>query len=286
MNRINAGYVLTRNPMNHAQISKIPLSPDIVDCIVFWTKDPRNIMNKLVSLDRMGFKYYFQFTLTPYDKTIERGLRDKSNILDTFISLSKSIGKSRVLWRYDPIIINDTLGIKYHKEQFTRMCEKLCSYTESVTISFVDMYPKIKCNVIRPIGDDTIAELSTFIGEQAQSYGLTAKACCEKHDLTRYGITKASCIDKDIIEHICGTKLSIKPDKNQRDGCGCYESIDIGAYNTCRNGCVYCYANYSDVSVINNCRRHNPLGELLIGEVSEGEEVSDRKVKSNREIRL
>lgn len=282
INRIKAGYALTRNPMNHAQISKIPLLPDIVDCIVFWTKDAGNIMDKLKVLDSLGYKYYFQFTLTPYDKSIEKSLRDKDDIEDTFIKLSKTIGKSRVLWRYDPIIVNDTLDIHYHREQFSRMCEKLCDFTDSVTISFVDIYPKLKTHLIRGIREDEIAELSAFIGERAKACGLTAKACCEKNDLSEYGIVKASCIDKDVIERICNTHLNVKPDKNQRDGYGCYESIDIGAYNTCKNGCIYCYANHSEIHVKSNCSRHNSVGELLIGEVLDGEKAVYRKVSSNK----
>lgn len=109
MNRIRAGYVLTRNPMNHAQLSLISLSPDAVDCIVFWTKDAKKMLPHLNELDRIGYKYYFQFTLTPYNKTIEKNLRDKMEIEDTFIELSKKIGKERVIWRYDPIILNETL---------------------------------------------------------------------------------------------------------------------------------------------------------------------------------
>lgn len=274
MNRISEGYVLTRNPMNYAQISKIPLSPDAVDCIVFWTKDAENIMDKLNVLDSLGYKYYFQFTLTPYDKSIEKGLRDKADIEDTFIKLGETMGKSRVLWRYDPIIVNDTLNIQYHKKQFGRMCEKLCNHTESVTISFVDIYAKLKTHLIREISKEEIAELSGFIGEQAKEYGLTVKACCEKSDLSGYGIVKASCIDKDVIDRICSTHLNVKADKNQRNGCGCYKSIDIGAYNTCKNGCIYCYANHSEISVKSNCNKHNPESELLIGELRGDEKVT------------
>ena len=264
MNRIAAGFVCVRNPINHAQISKITLSPDVVDCMVFWTKDAKNMMDKLPALDRLGYKYYFQFTLTPYNKIIEKNLRDKSEIEDTFIELSRMIDKERVVWRYDPIILNNTLDILYHEEQFERMCDKLCGYMEIVTISFVDMYNKLKTKAIRSITDEEIAELSTFIGAQAKAHGLRAVACCEKTDLTVYGIEKASCIDKTTIERICGAKLDIAPDKNQREGCGCYQSIDIGAYNTCKNGCIYCYANYSDSSVLSNSEKHNQTVIFLL----------------------
>jgi hypothetical protein len=279
INRLKAGYVLTRNPMNYAQVSKIPLSPDVVDCIVFWTKDAKNIMTKLKTLDNMNYNYYFQFTLTPYCNDIEKNLRTKADIENTFITLSKTIGKERVLWRYDPIILNGSLTINYHKEQFIRLCEKLHNYTENVTISFVDMYRKLKTKDIRLINNAQIAELSANIRQTAQSYGLIAKACCEKMDLSVFGIEKASCIDKSVIEKVCGYKLDVKADKNQREDCGCIQSIDIGTYNTCKNGCVYCYANYSDSIVENSCYKHSPCSDILIGTVEANEKIIERKMK-------
>lgn len=248
---------MTRNPMNHKQIRRIDLSPDNVDCFVFWTKDPYNLIQHLPTLDKLGYKYYFQFTLTPYNKTIEKNLRDKSDIEDTFIKLSELIGKNRVIWRYDPIIINDMLTIEYHKREFERMCKRLSPYTNSVIVSYVDIYAKIKSDIIKPI--QNTAELNTFIKLAADKYGIEAKSCCEPE------FTPASCIDKNLIESITGKPLlNLKRDKNQRDGCSCYESVDIGVYNTCPNGCIYCYANHSERSIMNNYNRHNPNGEFLI----------------------
>ncbi|HAN21915.1 MAG: hypothetical protein A2Y15_06090 [Clostridiales bacterium GWF2_36_10] len=281
INRIKARYVFSRNPMNHAQISRVSISPDVVDCIVFWTKDAENIIDKLPLFDKAGYKYYFQFTLTPYDKTIEKNLRDKNDIENTFIRLSKLIGKERVLWRYDPIILNETLDINFHIKQFKRMCDKLCNYTESVTISFIDMYSKLKTNAVRIITDDEINELSIIIAETAKDYGLIPKACSESIDLSVYGIERASCIDKNLIERICDTKLDITQDINQRKNCGCYESIDIGAYNTCINDCIYCYANNNFETTARRYNSHNPISELLIGTIVEGEKINDRKVFSN-----
>lgn len=282
MNRIKAGYALTRNPMNHAQLSRISLTPDVVDCIVFWTKDANNMMPHFDALDRMGYKYYFQFTLTPYNRTIERNLRDKSQIEDTFIDLSRRIGKHRVLWRYDPIILNDTLDIAYHKAQFERMCRKLVDYTETVTISFVDLYSKLKTKLIREIAADEMIELSEYIGATAKAYSLRAFACCEKADLTQYGIERASCIDKATLEKVCGCGLNILPDKNQRPGCGCMESVDIGAYNTCLNGCVYCYANDNISSIERRVQSHDPANDLLIGTVTERDRITGRKAVTHR----
>lgn len=284
VNRLRAGSVLSRNPFNHAQLSRIPLSPDVVDCIVFWTKDAKNMLPNLETIERMGYPFYFQFTLTPYDRAIEPNLRDKRDIEDTFIALSKQIGKERVLWRYDPIILNDALTIDYHKARFERLCQKLSPYTNSVTISFVDTYQKLKTPLIREVRADEMAELADFIGQTAKRHRLIPKACCEKTDLTNCGIERASCIDKALIETICGASLDAHGDKNQREGCGCVESIDIGAYNTCLSGCVYCYANDNAVTAKRRHDSHNPQSELMIGAVLENERIALRKVKSNKKM--
>ena len=280
INRLRAGYVLTRNPVNHSQISEITLSPKIIDCIVFWTKDPQNMIKYLQEIDDRGYRYYFQFTLTPYNKILEKNLRNKEEIINTFINLSKTIGKNKIIWRYDPIILNQDIDINFHINSFSRMCGQLHEYTNTVIISFVDLYAKLKTPFIRQITQNEIAEISKSFYNIAAKYNLTLKACCEKTDLSQYGIKKSSCIDKDIIEKICDCTINVQTDKNQRDGCGCIRSVDIGAYNTCKNGCVYCYANYSENSVINNCRRHNENGELIIGETAATDKIIERKTES------
>lgn len=286
INRLQAGFVLTRNPRNPGQISRLSLNPELVDCFVFWTKDAKNTFPYLKLMDEMGYKYYFQFTLTPYDLTIEENLADKAAIEDTFIQLSQRIGKERVLWRYDPIVLNDFLSVDYHKEQFTRLCQTLAPFTSRVTISFVETYRKLKTPLIRGITDEEKAELAGFIGKTAQAYGLTALACCEKTDLTPYGIGRAGCIDKEVLEQVCGCSLDISPDQNQRSGCGCAESIDIGVYNTCPNGCVYCYANDSPAAALEGYNSHRPDGGILCGLIGEGEQIRDKKCKSNKRRQL
>ncbi len=282
MNRIRAGYALSRNPMNSAHLSRIPLTPDVIDCIVFWTKDAQNMLHYLPELDRPGYKYCFLFTLTPYGRDIEPGLRDKADIESTFIELSKLIGKERVVWRYDPVILNGTLDIAYHKAHFERLCDSLAGYTNSVIISFVDMYPKLKTSLVREVTDDEIAELSAFIGKTAKEHNLLISACCENADLTRFGIKRTGCINKAWIEAVCGYRLDIPQDKNQRKGCGCVQSIDIGTYNTCPAGCVYCYANNGSAAAHKRHSLHDPESGLLYGSIHEGEKINDRNVKSNK----
>jgi Domain of unknown function (DUF1848). len=270
--------------MNRVQLSRVSLTPDIVDCVVFWTKDALNMLPYLPELDSLGFKnkYCFLFTLTPYDAVLEPGLRKKTGIEDTFIELSGLIGRERVVWRYDPIVLNASLDTEYHKAQFERLCGRLSGYTDTVIISFVDMYNKLKTNLVREITADEMGELSAFIGKTAKEHGLHTSACCERYDLAVFGIERTGCINKAWLERICGCRLNIKPDKNQRDGCGCAESIDIGAYDTCPAGCIYCYANNGLPAAQRRHNRHDPNGGLLAGIVGDSEKITDRKVKSHK----
>ncbi|WMJ87355.1 DUF1848 domain-containing protein [Anaerocolumna sp. MB42-C2] len=288
MNRLKEGYVLTRNPMNHSQVSKIILSPDVVDCIVFWTKDPKNILDKLPVIDNLGYQYYFQFTLTPYNQEIESFLRKKEEIIDTFIKLSEKKGKNKVLWRYDPIILNKDLTIEFHLEHFQYLCSKLSGFTGICNISFVDIYSKlgkaVKNNLLREITIEEMIKLASGFAKIGKSYGIELRACCERVDLSAYGVRQASCIDKAIIEEINGCSLEVKADTNQRAGCGCIQSTDIGAYNTCQNGCIYCYANYSYPAVANNCLKHNPRADILIGEISQEDKIIEKNMCSCKKI--
>ena len=286
MDRLRAGYTLTRNPMNHSQVSRITLSPNVIDCIVLWSKDPANMLPHLPLLDEMGYPYYFQFTLTPYDRRLERNLRSKEDILQTFIALSQRIGRNRVLWRYDPIILNDSISPCDHEKWFARMCERLHPYTSCVSISFVDLYAKVRSPLVRAITEEEEHHLARAFSITAKRYELQLRACCERAELSSYGIVRASCIDKETIEKICGCKLSATQDKHQREGCSCMASVDIGAYNTCKNGCVYCYANYSEASVATNCERHLPDGELLLGTLTDADKVTERKMKSLKDTQL
>ena len=280
LNRLREGCVMVRNPMNRRQVSRLALSPACVDAIVFWTKDPAQLLGRLDELDGMGYRYLFQFTLTPYDKSLEPGLRDKASLVRTFQELSGRIGPERMIWRYDPIVVTENYPPAYHEQQFAALCEQLCGCTEEVIVSFVDPYRKLGKR-IEAVRREDMAALAAIIGETAAKYRMSAKACCEDLDLTPYGIGRAACIDRQRLERLCGGPLSLAPDKNQRPGCGCCESVDIGAYNSCLNGCVYCYANHSAASVQRHHALHDPSSSLLIGHVEPEDRVTDRAVNSD-----
>ena len=280
VNRLRAGYVYVRNPINASQISRIPLGSDVVDCIVFWTKDAGPMMERIGEIEKMGYPYCFQYTITPYGKELEGGLRAKEEILDNFLALSERIGPERMVWRYDPILLNDEWTVERHEEAFFKMCETLAGHADRVVISFLDLYAKLRRTDLREVGEEQVRRLAQAVGKTAGANGLRVQTCCESWDLRQYGIEQGGCLDRRLLEQTCGCSLSLKPDKGQREGCGCMESVDIGAYHTCPNGCLYCYANQSPARVRENQTKHDPEGELLYGRVRETDRIYDRRVKS------
>lgn len=281
--RIKEGFLYVRNPMNLRQVSEIPLSPEVVDCIVFWTKNPEPMLERLDELKE--YPYYFQFTMTGYGADIEKNVPEKQEtVIPVFQKLSDKIGREKVIWRYDPILFTDKYTPEYHLNMFGKMADALNGFTDKCVISFLDMCAKIKKNMSAlNTYDLDSTQLFDFAGKLsriAAENGIVVGSCAEKIDLESCGIKHNSCIDKYLIEKIIGCKINANKDKNQRMECGCVESIDVGTYNTCRNGCRYCYANYSQESVINNCSKYNSKSPLLCGEIMEGDRITRRKVMS------
>lgn len=287
--RIKEGYLYVRNPMNAHQISRIELSPEVVDCIVFWTKNPSNMMRRLEEL--RDYKYYFQFTLTGYGKDIEPGLPDKKEyLIPTFQKLSRKIGCQRVIWRYDPILKNARYTPEYHLKAFAEIASGLAGYTKKVVISFLDFYVKTQRNMaglqIETISEEEMLMFAEHMVTIARNYGMEVESCAEAVDLQSIGVKHGSCIDRKLIEELIGCRLKVKKDKNQRQECGCVESVDTGLYNTCRNGCRYCYANFNGEMVKNLAQKYDPLVPLLCGVIGEDDKITERKVKSLKELQM
>lgn len=282
-NRIMNGYVLVRNPINTHQISKIPLNPDVVDGIVFWTKNPIPMLDRFNVLRE--YMYYFQFTLNSYAQDVETHVPNKQkHIIPAFKKLSDMIGPDRVIWRYDPIFLNDTYTPEYHIRYFEKIAKELSPYTKKCAISFIDFYRNTSKNVsdlsLHDFPEEAQKDLAKELAAIAHSYGLLIDTCAEGIELQEYGIGHARCIDDRLLSKLLDCPLDIRKDKSQRLACGCVESIDIGAYDTCRNGCKYCYANYSEKTVCSNFARHIPDSPLLFGEVGPNDKITERKVMS------
>ena len=287
IHRLRAGTVCVVNPFNPKQISRVDIRPEVVDGIVFWSKNPKLLMNHLKEIDQLGYNYYFQFSLTPYDKDLESGLPPKTELVETFIELSELIGKEKVNLLYNPIVITEKYSVAYHLRAFEQLCQRLSQHTEKVMISFVDAYKKnskqFKTHGIQTISNEDKRQMAGQLKGITNRYGLVLETCSEAMDLSYLGIQHGKCIDGDRIERIAGYQIMNKDKRDgTREACGCMKCIDIGQYNNCLNGCIYCYANTNGPSVMANHRLHKVDSEILIGELDE-DLVTERKgIKSYR----
>ncbi len=229
-NCVGKGFVLLRNPYNPLQVGRVTLTPDKVDGFVFWTKNAAPMLERIHELEK--FKYYFQFTITPYGRDIEKNIPDKNEVI---IPAFKKIGVNKAIWRYDPVFINEKYTEEYHIKAFTTIAESLEGYTSKVVLSFVDSYRGVDLRPlnIQQLSSEQLRELAQELACIAASHGMELSACAE--DL---GIAQSCCIDGKMFGVIK------QKDRNQRGLCGCVESVDIGSYSTCGNGCAYCYANH------------------------------------------
>lgn len=238
-----------------------------------------------------NYTYYFQFTLTGYGKDIEPGIPDKRSVLiPTFQRLSEAIGKERVIWRYDPILINKKYTVDYHIKAFEEIAEHLSDYTEKVVISFIDFYGKTQRNTQGLAMKEMTREDKVCLAEKmakiAFKHHLRIETCAEQIDLQSIGVEHGRCIDQKLIERMLGCRLNGGKDKNQRKECGCLESVEVGTYNTCLNGCKYCYANFSDEKVKESVKLYSADSPLLCGNVRKEDKITDRKIKILREAQM
>lgn len=202
------------------------------------------------------------------------------------------MGRSKVVWRYDPIIISEITPTEYHIERFEKISSQLKGYTERVVISFLDMYAKLNSkfkkiqhennfkiyDIALPSYRERLINFAKELKGIADNANLDVFTCSEKVDLREYGINHRSCIDTDLINRIFNMNIKYKKDKNQREGCLCNESVDVGMYNSCLHECSYCYANLSHKAVIANFGKHDMYSGILIGSY-DGSVVEDEKAK-------
>ncbi len=289
MNRIRAGFVLVRNPFHLEMITRYELDPSVVDCLAFCTKNPEPMLKHLGEL-----KKYHQFwfvTITPYGKEIEPNVPPKEKVMESFAALSNAVGIDCVNWRYDPILIDSTYTLERHISDFEQMCRTLSGYTKVCVISFIDLYEKVIRNFpqVRSVTPRERITIGKTFSEIGSRYGITVKACAEGKELEKYGIDCGGCMTKETLEAAIGSRLAVVKNKSQRSECSpkghllggaCVLGNDIGAYNTCRHFCKYCYANYDRESVRRSASLHDPLSPMLVGDLREGESVHQANQKS------
>lgn len=296
MNRLRAGHCLWQNPFNAAQRQYI--SFEKCAAIVFWSKNPRPLLPHLAEIEARGIRFYFQYTLNDYVlEGLEPGLPPLSERIATFRQLSERVGRQRVIWRFDPIVMGADLGIETVLARMRQLATALAPYTEKLVFSFLDMYTKTQRNLerldanLRSPTEAEAYEIAEGIAEinAALPRPLRLAACAEELDLQRFGVEKNSCIDAGLLCRLCpenkaiqriygghsprkqGSLVTLKKqppgrplkDTGQRKACGCAPAKDIGSYNTCLHLCAYCYANSSRAAVLREMGSRDSNSERL-----------------------
>jgi hypothetical protein len=277
MHRIRAGWCLVPNPFNPQQVSHISLKPEDVDVIVFWTRHPHPLLPHLDELDRRGYRYYFQYTLMDNPRLIDPGTPPLDTAVKTFQALADRIGSQRVIWRYDPIVFSQLTGVSFHQRTFEHIAGALQSRTHQCVISLTDVYRKAGIRLRRlaaqgvemvdytSLPTQRFDELMHALARAARENGMEIVSCAEPADMQAYGIRPGKCVDDDYIRQVFGIEVTHQKDPAQRQACGCVVSKDIGMYDSCTLGCVYCYATSSFERARANRARHDPSSPSLLG---------------------
>jgi hypothetical protein len=279
-NRIAAEEVLVRNPYFPSQITRYRLTPDVVDCLAFCTKNPRPMLPRLKELSQ--FRQFWFVTITPYARDIEGGVPPVKEVIQSFKELSLLVGPDKVHWRYDPIFLTKKYSADYHVNTFEKMAAPLAGYTDTCVISFIDLYEKTKRNFpgIQEVSWEDQVFLARELVKRGAKYGLKIVACAERAELQQYGVNTAGCMTRAVLEQALGVDLNPTGRQQKREACDCLLGIDIGAYNSCGHGCLYCYANQNDRNVRRTMPQHNPSSPLLIGWPGPEETVKSAVQKS------
>ncbi|MBP3796159.1 MAG: DUF1848 domain-containing protein [Ruminococcus sp.] len=286
MNRIREGFVLVRNPYCPERITRYELNTDVVDCLAFCTKDPAPMLKYLDELK--AYHQYWFVTITPYGKEIEPNVPPKEEVMQSFITLSRSVGIDCVGWRYDPIFIERIYTPERHINDFELMCKTLSGHTKVCVISFIDLYEKVKRNFpqARTVTQQERIALGRAFTDIGRRYGITIKACAEGNDLAPYGVDCGGCMTRQTFEKAIGSNIIVPKKRSQRAECACVLGTDIGAYDTCGHLCRYCYANYDHENVRRNMRLHDPDSPLLVGKVQAGEIIHQAVQESWIDLQL
>ena len=299
VDRLKAGYVRWKNPFNGVSLYVTFSNTRLV---VFWSKNPEPLIKHLDFINEKIPNYYFQFTLNDYDnERLEPNVPCVSSRIETFIQLSEKIGKEKVIWRFDPLILTDKIGVDELLRKVENIGNQLVGHTEKLVFSFADinLYKKVQNNLrkssvnYQEFNEHRMNEFASGLQQLNNSWNFEIGTCAEKISLEKYGIIHNKCVDDDlmiklfsddkILMDFLGVKI-IPPDifnpngsiekkknnkdKGQREFCGCIFSKDIGEYNTCPHLCEYCYANASKEIALANWEKHlqQPTNEVIKGE--------------------
>ena len=274
VNRLKAGFVYVQHP--YTKKSKyVSLKREDVDAIVFWSKNYAPLLSKLEAIEATTKNLFFHFTITA-NRELEFNVPDYKDAIKNYIFIARRYSPEKIVWRYDPICVTDKLSFEIHEDRFAQCAERLKGYARNCIISFVHPYRKTLDNlkkyanhVLIDLSVDRKREYAYRLSERAESYGIQLYACCNDCLLSNK-IKKASCIDGVYLTEIMRVPVDIRRAATRKE-CACTKSFDIGAYDTCAHGCVYCYANIDKVKAGAVQQRHHPEWNSLDMQVDEME---------------
>lgn len=273
--RYKEGYVDVRNPFYPKLISRIYFKN--VDLILFCTKNPIPILDKLKYIDK---PILFYVTLTPYKKDIEPNVLPKGIIIEAIKKLSKVIGIDNLTIRYDPIFISEKYNLDYHIKAFDKLCSLLNGYVNKIIVSFIDDYKNVRKNGkilnFREFTEKDYEIIGKNFSEIAKENGMTVQTCFENRNLVEYGFIKGECLSHELAYKLTGKKYKTWKARKGAN-CNCVEMVDIGVYNSCKHFCKYCYANYDEKQVNNNFNNHFKDSSLLVGRIEKDDLIKERK---------
>lgn len=295
--RLDKGYSAWTNPFNG---KRLYVSYADTRLIVFWSKNPKPLLEHIDKLKTRDINTYVQFTLNDYvEEKLEKGVPVLQERIDTFRKLVDKLGTGKVIWRFDPLVITEKISVDDLLDKARNIGDRLKGYSEKLVFSFADIatYRKVKSNLekatinYREFEERDMLYFASELQKLNSNWGYTLATCGEKVALEPFGVEHNKCIDDDLIvrlfshdqklmqflgveiqQDLFGDSATIikkrnNKDKGQRIACGCIVSKDIGEYNTCPHLCEYCYANSSKSSAEENYRRHlmNPFSETITG---------------------
>ena len=270
-NRLKAGYCLMVHPYDRRRVRRVSLQHEDVDGFVFWTKNLGPFIPRLYAVAEMGFPFVIQYTINAYPRVLEYSVTDATRSINHVKAIAGTFGSKVVVWRYDPIIITSETPRESHLERFAWLASRLEGLTDEVVISFAQIYEKTARNLNyaakefefhwQDPSDQQKMELAQHLSSIATDHGIRVSLCSQPY-LLACGVSEAHCVDAKRFEALTGRMLDT-PLKGSRKECGCFQSVDIGDYDTCPHGCVYCYAVRNRKMAQQRFKEHDPTGEFL-----------------------
>jgi hypothetical protein len=270
MNRLKEGFAGVVNPFG-GQRYLVSLKPEDVSCFVFWSKDFTPFLENLKVLDSLGYKFYFNYTVTGLPGVFESNL-DKEAAIDSLKQLSRMYSPKHINWRFDPIIISDICDRDFFIRAFRELAEDFAGLVEHCYFSFVTEYGKVIRNFkqleratgvkILNVSEKFKIDLANELAQIAENYSIQMYSCCGDY-LVNDKIRKGHCIDGEVIQDLFFPDGFDYQHKPTRAECGCTESSDIGTYDTCPHGCVYCYANTNKLKARKAYENHDKDSAFL-----------------------